>query len=176
MSMTHVPVTHVGRPHLNPWLVVAVVLAALVVGLGVWVIVDQTWSSSVDRQASPEVVAMLGARLAALNRADAEAIASFFTADATLNDVMSGSPELPFPVVTGNKDIGQAIATGITTSGLQLESVPPIAQYGQTVVEAVKAVGSESPMDWLLVYRLAANGKIAYEWVLPAGDYETDFG
>ena len=186
MSITHAPQTQMHRPHVNPWLVAVVVLAGLLVALGAWVIVDQTGSSVNERQASPEVVAMLEDRLAALNSADAEAIASFFTADATLNDVMSGSPlapyrytgppSAPYPVVTGNKQIGQAIADGVSFYGTQLESVPPITQYGRTVVEPVKAVAGVRPADWLLVYRLAGNGKIAYEWVLPAGDYETDFG
>ncbi|MGE5274345.1 MAG: hypothetical protein ACM3QU_11400 [Verrucomicrobiota bacterium] len=118
--------------------------------------------------ASPAIVTMLKNRLAALNSADAKAQSAYYTQDAVLNDVLSGSPSDPQPLVTGNEAIGRYNAGLVNTYTFRLESVPPIIQYGRTVLELAKVSGDPEPI-LLLVYRLAANGKISYEWVLPAG-------
>lgn len=159
-------------------------MAAALVGLGAWVIVDRTTSSSgvsatgsTPELASPAIVAMLKDRLAALNRLDAKAESAFFTPDAALNDVLSGSPWALQPVITGNDQIARYIVgLGRTFGGrMTLNSVPPILQYGQTVVEPLAFPGDKEPTI-LVVYRLTPDGKISYEWVLPAGNAVTDFG
>jgi hypothetical protein len=181
-TMSHLPQGRVHRPRVNLWLLAVVALAAALVGLGAWVIVDHTASSSsvsvenpTQDLASPAIVTMLRNRLAALNRADAKAQSAFYTQDAVLNDVLSGTPSHPQPLVSGNEAIGSYNAGLVKTYGFQIESVPPIIQHGRTVLETAKVFGDKEP-SLLLVYRLALNGRISYEWVLPAGTDVTAFG
>ena len=168
-TMTHPPQTHVHRPRVNPWLMAVVVLAAALVGLGAWVIVDQTRSSSgvspkssTAGLASPTVVAMLRERLAALNGGDPKTISAFYTRHAVLDD-RAAQPPLK---TVGSQEIGKLLHFYVKTLGMQLESVGPIVQVGSGVAEATRVPGSTND-GFMLVYNLAANGKIAHQWVLP---------
>ncbi len=163
---TQLPVGHVRRPQFNPWLVAVIALVAALVALGAWVVFDQTRSSSTEGLASPEVASMLKDRLAALNSGDAEAISTFYTADAVLEerDVM------PARVTRGRVAIGNAIATYVNSYGLQVERVSPIIQTGRGVAEAT-IFPSDPALGWTLVYLLDRDsGKITHQWVLPAQD------
>lgn len=166
MTTTHLPKAHVRRLRLNPWFVVAVLAAALV-ALGAWVVVDQTRSSSTEGLASPEVASMLTDRLAALNSGDAGAISSFYTANAVLEE----RDVTPARVTRGSAAIGDAIATYANSFiPLRVERVSPIIQTGRSVAEAT--VYPRNPtLGWTLVYLLDRDsGKIAHQWVLPAQD------
>ena len=83
MSVTHAPPTHVHRPHVNPWLVV-VVLAAALVALGSWVAVDRVTRDEPDNLASSQVTALLRDRIEAMDAGDAEATAAFYAEDAVM--------------------------------------------------------------------------------------------
>ena len=162
-TTTHVPV---GHKRFNAWLVAVIALVAALVGLGTWVLVDQTRSSSTEGLASPEVASMLKGRLAALNSGDAEAISTFYTAHAVLEE----RDVTPARVTRGSVAIGKAIATYVNSYGLQVERVSPIIQTGRSVAEATVYPGDPS-LGWTLVYLLDRDsGKIAHQWVLPAQD------
>lgn len=155
---------HIHRPHLSPWLVAVIALAAALVGLASWVIVDKTTSSSgtattaVEGQASPQVVKMLNARIAAFNAG--RSVASFYTPNAVLDDREASL------VTRGNQEIG-SLLQGYRGMGMRMHEAGPVIQFGRTVAQAVNAAPVEPQTGWMLVYRLAANGKIAYQWVLP---------
>lgn len=154
------------RVHFDPWHIAVVVLAAIAVGLGAWVVVDRTSSSPTPGVATPDVTSMLNARLAALNSGNAKAISGFYTADAVLEE----HDVTPTNVTRGNQAIGDAIATYVNFGGMHLKRVSPIIQTGRSVSEAVIAP-SEPGWGLTLVYLLDQNsGKIAHQWVLPAQD------
>ena len=152
------------RSHLNPWLVAVIALAAALLGLGVWVVVDQTRSSSTSGLASPEVTSMLRDRLVALNSGDAKAIAAFYASNAVLEE----RDVTPAAVTEGSDRIGRRIASIVKVFGMQLESASPVIQLDGTVAEATNMPGSRNE-GFILVYKLAPSGKIAHQWVLPAG-------
>ena len=165
---TYVPEVHTRRPHVNVWLVAVIALAAALVGLGIWVLVDRTTSSATPGLASPEVASMLEDRLAALNSGDAEAISTFYTANAVLEE----HDVTPTRVTRGSEAIGSAIAFYVNSYGMQLERVSPIIQTGRGVAEAVTYPPDPSS-GWTLVYLLDRDsGKITHQWVLPAQNIE----
>jgi hypothetical protein len=165
-TTTHTPRADVRRPQFNPWLVAVIALVAALVALGAWVVVDQTRSSSTEGLASPKVASMLEDRLAALNSGDAEAISSFYTANAVLEE----RDVTPVRVTRGRVAIGDTIATYVNSFGLQVERVSPIIQTGRSVAEATVFPGDPT-LGWTLVYLLDRDsGKITHQWVLPAQD------
>ena len=163
MSITHAPPTHV-RPHVNPWLVAVVVLGAALVGLGTWVLIDQTRSSSTQDLASPEVTAMLNARIAAMNRFDAEAIAALYSQNAVMEEIEAGVPRV---VSRGHDQIldrFRFMADG--ASGIQLRT-GTTTQIGPYVAQT-NSFGSGGAIlgQGILVFRLDKGGKIAHEWAI----------
>ena len=163
MSITHAPPARVHRPQLNVWLVAVIALAAALVALGAWVVVDQTRSSSTQGLASSQVVTMLKHRLVALNSGDAKAVSAFYTRDAVLEE-----HDVTPPLVTqGSTQIGARVHDIVSRYGMQLQSASPVIRLDGTVAEATSVPGYPD-QGFILVYSLAPNGKIAHQWVLPA--------
>ena len=166
MSVMHAPAKPVRRPHINPWLAAVIALAAALVGLSAWVVVDRSTSSSTSAHglASPEAATMLRDRLAALNSGDAKAISAFYARNAVLEE----RDVVPAVVTKGSEQIGGRIHEIVTLNGMQLESASPVIQLGRTVAEATSVPGSPNE-GFILVYNRDANGRITHQWVLPAG-------
>ena len=164
MSVAQVPPTHVRRWHVSPLLVAVVGLATALVALGTWTVVDRTGSSSTVGLASPEVVAMLRDRVAALNSGNDEAIAAFYSANAVLEE----RDVTPAVVTRGRKQIGERIGGIVRVFGMQLVPTGPVIQLDGTVAEATSVPGYPDE-GFVLVYQLDPHGAIAHQWVLPAG-------
>jgi hypothetical protein len=162
MSVTHAPPTHVHRPHVNPWLVAVIALAAALVALGAWVIVDQTRTSTTEGVAPSEVQTMLDDQLVAFNSGDAAALASFYAANAVLEERNLD----PAIVTRGSEQIGERIAFFVNTAGMRIESAGPAVVLGDTVARAERFPGET--VGYMVVFKLDANGKIAHQWVMPA--------
>ena len=161
MSVTHAPPTHVQRPHVNPWLVAVIALAAALVALGVWVVVDQTRSSTTEGVASAEVSAMLDDYLVAFNSGDSAAFSSLYAANAVQED-RTFSPAV---VTRGSEQIADRMAF-FASGGMRLEATGPVIVLGDTVARTERIPGETG--GYMVVYKLDANGKIAHQWVLPA--------
>ncbi len=173
MSTSHVPRIHVGRPRGNPWLVAAVALAAALLGLGAWVIVDRARSESAGAAessrglASDRVAAMLEARIAAWDRGDGGAAAALYTEDA----VMEERDITPAFVSEGREAIGNRLQELIDL-GLRMRGVGAPVQLGRFVGEPVRFYAAEGGPAWravgegMLVFELSAGGKIAHQWVM----------
>ena len=71
MSTTYAPPTHVRRPHANLWLVAVVALAAALMALGAWVVVDRYAGAGGVTQ---DATALIDDFNAAINAGDADAI------------------------------------------------------------------------------------------------------
>ena len=157
---------HLSRPRGNPWLIAVVILSGALIGLGTWVLVDRTTSSSSTQGlASPSVVAMLRDRIAAVNSGNAKAVAAFYTPNAVLEE----RDVTPAMVTKGSNQIGAHVAA-LARIGMPLQSTGPVIQLGTTVAEAVRSSpsGVFANDGYLLAYKLAPDGRIAYQWVLPA--------
>ena len=158
---------HLRRPRSNPRLIAVVTLSAALVGLGAWAIVDRTTSSSsTPGLASPQVVAMLRDRVAAVNGGDAKSIAAFYTSDAVLEE----RDVTPAVITRGRDQIAERIAGIVRTFGMQLEPTGPVIRLGATVAEATRAStgGTFGDDGFVIAYQLGANGRIAHQWVMPA--------
>ena len=161
MAATHTGQAHVHRPRFNPWLAAVIALAAALVALGGWVIVDQTRSSSTQGLASPEVATMLENRIAAFDRADGRAAAAFYTKDAVMQEEDIGL------TTTGRAQIGARLQY-LMDAGLRMKTVGAPIQSGRFVGEAVRFYDPSGTArgEGVLAFELDSNsGKIAHQWV-----------
>lgn len=170
MAIMHEAPTHVRRPRVNLWLVAVIALAAALIALGAWVLVDRNTSSSAPGRASPEVATMLADRIAAMNREDGPAAAVFYTKDAIMQEEdnaivqQEGPPGL---VTKGRKQIAARLQF-LSEAGLRIERVGAPIQMGRFVGEAVRfyEFGGSGTGEGVLVFELdKSSGKIAHQWV-----------
>lgn len=161
MAVTHAGRAHVRRPQFNPWLGAVIALAAALVALGAWVIVDQTRSSPTEGLASPEVATMLENRIAAFDHADGRAAAAFYTKDAIMQEEDIGL------TTTGRGRIAARLQY-LMDAGLRMKTVGAPIQIGRFVGEAVRFYdpGGTARGEGVLAFELDKNsGKIAHQWV-----------
>ena len=162
MSTPHVDARpHLRRPRINPWLVVVVALAAALVALSAWVLLDRQ-TNAPEGLASPEVSAMLADRIVALNSGNAPAISSFYSQDAIVEERDID----PAFISRGRKDIGARLS-GLPKlwklMGIQASSESDVIQFGRYAAEAA-SIGKN--WNGILVYKFDENGKIVHQWVI----------
>lgn len=164
-TMSHLPQAHVHRPRVNPWLVAVVALAAALVGLGAWVIVDHTGSATAPPAkadpgfASAKVTAMLDARFAALNSGGKASFARFYSPDTEFTD-FGVTPPL---TVKGASNVaslmgGYSRMWAVARARITRES--RVIQAGDYVAHALLL----GPTRGVAVYQLDEHGKIARQW------------
>ena len=153
---------HLHWQHVDPWAVAVIVLAAALIALGGWVVLDRPTSSEPDGLASPGVAAMLAKRMVALNSASEEAIGRFYSADAIVEE----RDTVPPFTSHGREEIAARLS-GIPRlwkmAGIRAKSQSAVIQFGPYAAEAASIGGSWSG---ILVYRLDKNGKIEHQWVI----------
>lgn len=149
VSMTHAPhPVHAHRVHVDWWLATVVALAAALVGLGAWVIVDQF--TGAERDATALIDDMYATVSAPAPTR--EGLAAVYTSDAVIY----------------NSD-GVAIAIGIDQimavipDGTQIERVSPVVVDGDLATTLSTMRGVENP---LVTTYLMRDGKIARQWGL----------
>lgn len=160
MAVTHARAARAHR-RLNPWLLAVVALSAALFGLGTWVIVDETTSSSTRGLASPELATMLENRIAAFDRADGRAAAAFYTEDAIMQEEDIG-------LTTRGRDQIAARLQYLMDAGLRMKTVGAPVQIGRFAGEAVRFHDPAGAVrgEGVLVFELDRNsGKIAHQWV-----------
>lgn len=163
---TYAPETHRHRVHVNPWLVAVIVLAAALVALGAWVLIDQTRSSSTPGQASPEVAAMIHNLTAAWNRYDAEATASFYARDAVMEEIEAGVPRVVSNGSAQITDRFRYMLDDARSAGVQ-GRIGTITQIGPYVSTRYSWGTPGTTMgQGFIVDKLDTSGKIAHEWVI----------
>lgn len=157
MSTMYAPPVHAHRPHVNIWLVAVLGLAAALVALGTWVLVDRYTGGDAATQDATTLIDEFGA---ASSASDGKAAAALLTSDAVLWS--NGN------TISGRK----AIVTEIeTTPGLRVERTAPVTVEGEFASTfstfTVGAAGiTEAPMA--TVYQLK-NGKIFRLWDFALG-------
>lgn len=148
------------RPHVNPWLVAVVGLAAALIGLGSWVIVDRYAGGASPTE---NATTLLDKTLAAWNTGDTRTIATLYTSDAVFS--WGGDS------YTGPAAIGQAAAAlyGGGASRFHVERVSPVTLDGDYAVTwgRVTSLGVDN-IPVLQVFQLK-NGKILRQWGFAVG-------
>ena len=154
MSMTRAPAAHLRRPHIKAWLVAVVALAAGLVALGTWVIVDRTTTST---PAAEQLVDDLNA---AVNAGDAEAVRALFAPAAVLQ------------VSTGDRISGLANVVNTTLiphgMGYRVERVAPVTTEGNSAATFTAYGGNGAQGIELAVFQFKG-GKITRMWVYDEG-------
>lgn len=147
---------HVGRPHLSLWFVVAALAAALV-GLGAWVLVDRYVGGGGATQDATSLIDRFNA--AATN--DGAAVSALLTSDAVL-----WSAETP---IVGAKAIANQIAN---TPGLLIERVAPVTVKGNFATTFIRfsAVGGAIKNAPMLMVTELKDGKIFRIWTFALGE------
>jgi hypothetical protein len=157
VSTTHAPPVHAHRLHFDPWHVAVVVLAAALVALAAWVVIDNVTGGD---SATEDATALIDDFNAAAMANDGAKAMTMMTSDAVLwsnGDVISGA---------------QAWADAIdTTPTLTLDRLAPVTvegDYATTFVNyGVPGVGL-GPTPSVFVYQLR-DGKIAKAWTFVIG-------
>ena len=159
---------HLHRPHSTPWLLV-VALATALVGLGAWVVVDQTRSETSPAAqpthglAPAKVVAMLDSRFAALNSGGKRSFASYYSPDAVFHD-FGVTP----PIVARGADV-PSLMEGYSRiwalAGQRITRESDVIQNGDFAAHAL-LLGTPRGMA---VYEFDKHGKIAGQWVFGGG-------
>jgi hypothetical protein len=146
---------HVGRPHVNLWFVV-VALAAALVGLGAWVLVDRYAGGG---GATHDATTLLDDFNATGATNDGAAASALLTSDAVM-----WSAETK---IVGRKAIADQIAT---TPGLLVERVAPVTVKGDYATTFIKftagGVIKNAPM--IMTVQLKG-GKIFRIWTFALG-------
>jgi hypothetical protein len=169
MIVEHPPVTHQHRFHVNPWLIAVIALSAALVAMGVYMLSDREEAATTPTVTqSPdvrEVQTMLQDRQAAINAADPEALAAFYTTNAVLEDFAAGTDRI------GADLIADYIAGVREAGALNRFNGEPIIIGDRYVLGTFTVYGEGKSADTGAVagevLELDANGKIAHEWVTP---------
>lgn len=142
---------HLHRPHVNPRLVAAVGLAAALIGLSAWALVDRYAGSS---SATENATALIDEFNAASSHGDSKAIAALFTGNAVL--YQNGDS------LAGAKAIGKMIAS---QPGLDVKRIAPVSvsgKYATTFIHFSSLGGLVRSLQ--LSAFMLEDGKIARAW------------
>jgi hypothetical protein len=155
VSTTYAPDIHIRRPHVNLWAVVLVGLAALVIGLATWIVVDQYTGAEHD------AATVIDNAAAAWTTGDESSVASLYTSDAIL------------VTARGEQVIGtDAIAARMTNApryGLGFERVAPVTTEGDFATTYVSSTDPTLTEQMLLTVFELDQGKIARQWDFALG-------
>lgn len=145
---------HVHRPHVNAWLVAVVGLAAALIGLGAWVLVDRYAGGS---SATENAATLIGKAEAAFSTGDANAIATLYTSDAVIRTSDGG--------LYSAQEFAQ-LATS-TRGVLRVERIAPVTLNGDfatTWEQVTSSAGTEASQQPLLSVFQLKDGQILRQW------------
>jgi hypothetical protein len=139
---------HLRRPHVNLWLVAVVGLAAALIGLASWVVVDRYAGGS---SATDKATTLIDKSAAAFSTGDQSAISTFFANDAviwSMGDTYSGLPAI------------RNLADGTFTA----ERVAPVTMHGDFATTYVHLTPVVGPAGTTLSVFEIKDGKILRQW------------
>ena len=155
MSTIYAPEVHVRRPHINLWLVAVVGLAAALVALGTWVLVDRYTGPEHDATTLIDDVA------AAWSAGDSLAVTPLYTADAVLVSARGDSYAGPRSITFAVEDAAAA--------GMQLERIAPVTTEGDFATTFVSYTDEAGGYGTLLTVFQLDEGKVARQWDFELG-------
>jgi ketosteroid isomerase-like protein len=153
---TYAPEVRAHRRHINYWLVAVIGLAAALVALGAWVLVD--------RYTGPEndATALIDDVTAAWSNGDVAAMRDLYASDVVYVE--------PFgDTVTGLKSL-IAVVPSAVSEGFTLERVAPVTVEGDFATTFIRySTNSGQEGTVVAVYQIE-NGKVVGEWALQPGE------
>jgi uncharacterized protein (TIGR02246 family) len=155
VSTTYAPEIHVRRPHIDVWVAIVVGLAAVVIALGAWIVVDRYTGPEHDAATAIDDAAT------AWSAGDAASAASLYTSDAIL--VTAGGEQ-----VVGTDEIA-ARMTNAQRYGLGFERVAPVTTEGDFATTYVRSTDPTLSNHTLLTVFEMDQGKIARQWDFELG-------
>jgi ketosteroid isomerase-like protein len=158
LSITHTPPTHLHRPHVNLWLVAVVVLAAVLVGLGTWVLVDRYAGGS---GATQDAATLIDGSNAAISNADAAALASFYAPNAVITRDDGG--------VTAGAEAIRGLVPMTQSLDYKVWRVAPVSVEGDFATTFLQYTSTMGEGTEPAVYQLR-EGKILRMWFFKLGD------
>jgi ketosteroid isomerase-like protein len=151
MVTTYVPEAHVRRRHVNVWLVAVVGLAAALVALGTWVLVDRYAGGD---SATQDATTLIDDFNAAITAGDADAVAALITSD--FETWTTGSD-----LYTADEFLGAAAGDPVAA-----ERIAPVTVEGDFATTYVTVSAVANPL--VAVYQLE-DGKIFRLWGFELG-------
>ena len=148
---THPHHIDVRRPHVNYWLVAVIGLAAALVALGAWVIVDRYTGGS---GATQDATALIDDLNTAYSTGDPSAIGSLYASNAVIRSIGVGE------TYTGVRAI-RPLADGSFT----VERIAPVTvngEYAMTFAKLTDLVGQRSTRSFS-VFQIK-DGKVVRQW------------
>ena len=146
---TCVPEVHVRRPHVSVWLVAVVALAAALVALGTWVLVDRYTGGD---GAAQDATALIDDLAAAFSTGDANAIPSLYASNAVMRSIEVGE------TYTGVKAI-RALAGCCT-----IERLAPVTVEGEYATSFMRIAAPGWPTVMSISVFQIKDGKIVRQW------------
>lgn len=154
---TYTPRAHVRWPHVNLWLVAVVGLAAALIGLGAWVLVDRYTGGG---GATHDATTLIDNGSAAWNTGDGNAAATFYTNNAVIDSLGD--------TAVGPKAIGQAMVTAHAMQ-FHVERVAPVTVNGDFATSWFKITGVGIDRYPVLTVFQVKDGKILRQWGFGVG-------
>ncbi|HXH98309.1 MAG TPA: nuclear transport factor 2 family protein [Gaiellaceae bacterium] len=139
---------HLRRPHVNLWLVAVVGLAAALIGLASWVVVDRYAGGS---SATDKATTLIDKSNAAFSTGDQNAISAFFAKGAvmrSLGETYSGLPAI----------------RGLADGSLTPERVAPVTMHGDFATTYVRITAAGIQAGTTLSVFEIKDGKILRQW------------
>lgn len=162
VSATHTHRAHTRRPQITAWQAAVVVLAAVVIALAAWIVVDRSTGTSSPAQETTTLVDELNA---AWSAGDASAVAASFA--------RGGVAQLQGHTFEGATTIGNHAATASGFAGFRIARAAPVSVSGEFAATfAEYRYGGSSRLGTLLAVYQLREGKILREWTFKLGATE----
>ena len=168
VSITNTPPAHLHRPHVNLWLVAVVVLAAALIGLGTWVLVDhyaagvgatQDATTLIDSRATEDATALIDRVSTAFTTNDAAALTAYYAPNAVVRSLGLNEEEY-----TGIAEI-QSMASGTW----QVSRIAPVTVEGEFATTFVRLHAGDQSWTGVETFQIQ-DGKIVRQWSFALGE------
>lgn len=146
---------HLRRPHVNLWLVAVVGLAAALIALGAWVIVDRTTGGN---SATEKAATLIDKSNLAIATGDKNAISTFFAKGAVMRSIG-----------TGETYAGLNAIRNLANGSFTPERVAPVTMHGGFATTYVRLTTAGGQTGTTLSVFEIKDSKIVRQWNFQAG-------
>jgi hypothetical protein len=151
---TYVPEAHPHRrPHVNAWLVAIIVLAAGLIGLGTWVIVDRYTGGDTATQ---EAATLIDNVNTAFTTNDTSALPTYYAGDAVIRSL-------------GEEYVGIESIQQLASGTWQVERIAPVTVSGDFATTFVRLTAGDQAATAVTTFQIE-DGKIVRQWGFALGE------
>jgi hypothetical protein len=150
---TYAPEAHRHRRlHVNPWLVAVVVLAAALVGVGAWLLVDRYTGSD---SATKEATTLIDNVNTAFTTNDASALPTYFASNAVIRSL-------------GQEYVGLNAIQSLASGTWQVERIAPVTVNGEYATTYLRLTAGDQAGTSVTTFQIK-DGKIVRQWGFALG-------